>query len=173
MTGRSSSSMASFLTGTRTLWFLFAATLALSCSFPVATLHWQLTLLDGITSPAEARSVLEGLTPHQRMVHAWITATLDVAYPFAYGGLFAGSVLRVFTRHGRYLALPALLVIPIDLVEGAVQILALTGTADWLALKAVVTPAKMLLFVAALLLATAAWATWLYQRTAGSDRHGA
>lgn len=156
-------SMASFLTGTRTLWFLFAATLVLSCSFPLATRYWQLTLLDGIASPADARSLLEGFTPHQKMIHAWITATLDVAYPFAYGGFFAGSALRVFTRHGRYLALPALLVIPTDLIEGIVQILALTGTADYLALKAVVTPAKILLFGISLFLTAVAWATWWYR----------
>ncbi|MBW2446352.1 MAG: hypothetical protein JRG83_10535 [Deltaproteobacteria bacterium] len=159
--------MASSLAGTRTLWFLFAATLALSCSFPLVASYWQLTLLDGITSPADARSLLDSFTPHQKMIHAWITATLDVAYPLAYGGLFAGSALRVFTRHGRYLAVPAFLVIPTDLIEGVVQILALTGTADWLGLKSIVTPAKFLLFGLAFCIAAIAWATWLYRRTSG------
>lgn len=159
--------MTSFLTNARTLWFLFAATLAITCAFPVVSSHWQLTLLDGITSPAAARSLLEQFTPEQRTVHAWITATLDVAYPLAYGGLFAGSALRVFERHGRYLALPALLAIPTDLIEGVVQILALTGIADWLGAKAVLTPAKLVLFGSGLCVAVVAWATWLYRRTVG------
>jgi len=161
--------VASFLAETRTLWFFFAATLVITCLFPLVGSHWQLTLLDGISSPAEARSVLEELTPHQKKIHAWITATLDVAYPIVYGGLFAGSALRVFTRYGRFLALPALVVIPTDLIEGVVQVLALTGTADWLDAKAVLTPAKLVLFAAGLCITVFAWATWLYRRTTASS----
>ena len=152
------------LTGTKVLWLFFFATVLISVLFPIATTYWQLTLLDGISSPAEARRIVEAFTPHQRNVHAWITATLDVAYPLAYGGFFIGSALRVFKRHGHYLALPGLLVIPTDLIEGVVQVLALTGTADWLALKAVVTPAKTVLFACGIAVTAIAWSKWLYRR---------
>jgi hypothetical protein len=40
------------------------------------------------------------------------------------------------------LAIPILIGIPADFLEGLVQILALTGQVDWLAAKAVLTPVK-------------------------------
>jgi len=47
-------------------------------------------------------------------------ATLDVIYPLAYGSLFAGVALRFFSQYGVYLALPALLAIPVELIEGVI-----------------------------------------------------
>lgn len=154
----------SFLVSTAGLWITFIATVLLTLSFlPVAGI-WELTLLDGISAPEAVREVLAGMTTEQRTAHVWITATMDVAYPLAYGGLFAGVALRFFPRHGLKLALPALIVVPVDLFEGAVQILALTGMADWVVLKAFVTPLKMTLFYIGFVIAVAGWAKWFYER---------
>ena len=118
------------------------ATVVLTALFPVAAGHFGLTLLDAVADPTEARALIEGLTREQRQAHAWITGTLDLAYPLTYGALFLGATLRFFPRKGVLLALPILIGVPADFLEGLVQILALTGQVDWLAAKAVLTPVK-------------------------------
>ncbi len=152
------------LTKPVTLWILFALTLIIAASFVVVSRIWDLTLIDAISSPDEVRAVLSGMTAEQKTAHAWTTATLDVAFPLVYGGLFAGTAFRFFPRFGRYLAVPAILVIPVDLIEGVVQVLALTETTDWIALKAYITPLKMYLFYAAVIVTLVGCAGWLYHR---------
>lgn len=163
------SSIESRITSDGALWFLFAATLAITASFPFVSEYWQLTLLDGISSPPDARAVVAEMTSQQKSAHAWITATLDVAYPIAYGGLFAGTALRFFGRSGRYAAIPAFAVVPTDLAEGVVQVLALTDTVDWLGAKALLTPLKMLLFFSGMGVTVAAWGTWAYRRATAAS----
>ena len=130
------------LRGRRALLVALLATLVLTALFPVIAGHFGLTLLDAVADPTEARALIEGLTKEQRQAHAWITGTLDVAYPLAYGALFFGATLRFFPRKGALLAIPILIGVPADFLEGLVQILALTGQVDWLAAKAVLTPVK-------------------------------
>ena len=152
------------LTKTSTLWALFTATILITLSFPLVSRLWDLTLIDAISSPNLVREVMAGMTVGQKVAHAWVTATLDVAYPIVYGGLFAGVALRFFPVNGRYLSIPALLVIPVDLAEGIVQVLALTETIDWLMLKAFLTPLKMILFLTAFAISLTGWSKWLYFR---------
>ena len=151
------------LTRTATLWCLCIATVLLSLSFAPVAAQFDLVLLDGISSPAIARETLASLSTEQRVAHAWITSTMDVAYPLVYGPLFAGIALRFFPNR-RWLALPGILVIPIDLFEGLVQVLVLLNVADWLDVKAVVTPLKLMLFACGLVTTLAAWSLWLYRR---------
>ena len=126
----------------RVLLVALVATLVLTALFPVIAGHFGLTLLDAVADPTEARALVEGLTKEQRQAHAWITGTLDVAYPLAYGALFLGATLRFFPRKGALLAIPILIGVPADFLEGLVQLLALTGQVDWLAAKALLTPVK-------------------------------
>jgi len=126
----------------RVLLLSLVATVVLTALFPVVAGQFGLTLLDAMADSTEARALIEGLTGEQRQAHAWITGTLDAAYPLAYGALFLGATLRFFPRRGTLLAIPVLIGVPADLLEGLVQILALTGQADWLAAKAVLTPVK-------------------------------
>ena len=126
----------------RVLLLSLVATVVLTVLFPVVAGQFGLTLLDAMADSTEARALIEGLTGEQRQAHAWITGTLDVAYPLAYGALFLGATLRFFPRRGTLLAIPVLIGVPADLLEGLVQILALTGQADWLAAKAELTPVK-------------------------------
>ncbi len=149
--------MQDFLIQTRTLWTAFAVFVLISFGFAAIMSLWDFIMIDEMSDPAAIRSHLAEMTATQKSVHLWTTATLDVMYPFAYGILFSGMALRFFGPWGWWIALPSLIVIPVDLTEGAVQIAALAGNLDVLWMKAYVTPLKLVLFlfgVAATLAAT-------------------
>ncbi len=155
-------SVRSLIIKTNVLWISFGATLLLTLLFPLAAAYWDLTFMDDFASPAKVRELLEQMSRQQKIVHLWITATLDVAYPFAYGSLLAGAALRCFRKYGIYLALPAFFTALVDLIEGVVQVMALTETADLLGLKAYITPLKFGMFTIAVTIAFAGWIKWLF-----------
>jgi hypothetical protein len=150
-----------YLTRTSTLWILLATNVVVIIIFGAVTDHWNIRLIDEASAPAEVRALLSQMSPEQRTVHAWITATLDVVFPIVLGGFLAGVALRSFHRYGAYLALLPLLAIPMDLLEGVVQILALTDTYDLLVLKSVITPLKLALFTFGLVVALVAGVRWV------------
>ena len=156
------------LTSNRVLWLSFISTILLTVAFQVAVPMWDLILLDAISDPAQARDAIASMNPDQHVIHAWITATLDVAYPVAYGALFIGSAHKFFATAGWLLALPVYVLVPTDLIEGVVQVLALVGTADFLDAKAYLTPLKSGLFILGLLVTMIGWIKWLWQRLRGS-----
>lgn len=158
-------SMFKVLAERRSLWIAFVSTILISIAFPVATSFWQIPLIDAISDPTEVRQVISDMTPGQRVVHTWITATLDVAYPLAYGALFIGSAYAFYERFGRYIAFSLLVVVPTDLLEGVVQILALMGSADFLTAKAVLTPLKTILFLLGAATTLFGWSIWAVGRT--------
>ncbi|MEM7078895.1 MAG: hypothetical protein AAF513_09725 [Pseudomonadota bacterium] len=144
----------------------FVATLLLTFAFPPLAQMWQLTLVDALSDPAVVREAIASLSAEQKTAHAWITATVDVAYPLAYGALFIGSALCFFPRAGQILAWVFVVLIGIDLLEGVVQVLALTDTADLIDTKAVLTPLKFILFLVGLIVTVAGWGRWLVKRLA-------
>ena len=148
--------MTAFLKRTPVLWTLFVAQLVIGALFGVFAEAAGGTLLDTIRDPQAARDLIAGLTPAQRQAHLWITAGLDTLYPLAYGGFFAGMALRFFGESGKWLSLPAFAVILVDLAENTTQALALTGIADGLGAKAILTPAKFGLFMLAAVIALVA-----------------
>ena len=111
---------------------------------------WGFVVIDEISDPISVQHHIDAMSAAQRTVHAWMTATLDVLYPLTYGPLLMGVALSALSRAA---ALPALAVIPTDLTEGAIQVLALTGTSDWLWLKACITPLKRTLVSRAIVIA--------------------
>jgi hypothetical protein len=149
------------LAETRILWISFVVTLLITFAFQLIVASVGGTLLDAVADPEQARVVIASMSESQRLTHAWITATLDVAYPAAYGALFVGSAYRFYPKVGRYLAWTMFVLVPIDLVEGVVQILALTDLADLLASKTVLTNLKQVLFLGALLFTFIGWLKWL------------
>ncbi len=157
-------SLQTTLSQTRVLWISFIATILLTIAFQVAVPVWDLILLDAIADPAEVRAALAAMSPEQHTIHAWVTATLDVAYPVAYGALFIGSGYRFYGRYGWLVALPAIVLVPVDLVEGVVQVLALTGIADWIDSKAYITPLKTGLFLVGIVTTIGGWVIWLVNR---------
>ncbi|MEX0965146.1 MAG: hypothetical protein WDZ52_14010 [Pseudohongiellaceae bacterium] len=138
---------------THTLCLLFAATIALAIGFQIAAPAAGGILLDGIASLAAAQELLQSMSMEQKQAHFWITLLLDMPFPFAYGGLFLGLCLRHGGKYAPGLATPAFLVIPVDLIENAVQLMALAGNEQLLPAKELLTPAKFLLFYLAALIA--------------------
>lgn len=161
------SSVFDSLARTRTLWLSFVATVLLTVSFVVVAPLWQLTLLDGLSDPDQVRQVLSAMSSEQRVAHAWITGTLDVAYPLAYGALFIGSACAFFPSVGHVVGWLMVLLIGVDLVEGVVQIAALLDTVDWIDAKAFLTPLKSGLFMLGLAVMVAGWGAWLVRRFFG------
>jgi hypothetical protein len=148
-----------WLGGTWVLLSLLVATLAIMASFRPVQAAMDGPLLDFIFTGGAAEARLAELSEAQRRAHFWGTVVNDTAYPLAYGGLLAGLALR-FGRGRDWLAWPAVLVIVADLAENTVQALALSGTANMLAAKTVLTPLKFGLFAVAALIAIylVAWA---------------
>ena len=154
------------LATTRNLWLLFAATIGITLLFPYLAQMYSLSFVDAVTDPEATRAYIATLTEGQRSAHAWITATVDVAYPLAYGGFFAASALCFFPNKS-YLLLPGLIVIPVDCLEGLVQVLALADVVDWLGAKAVLTPLKFALFYLGFAITFVGWLTWIFRKIRG------
>ena len=156
--------MLDFLAKTQTLWIAFVTTLLITFAFPVVAGMWGIAFIDALSDPEEVRQAIASMSAEQKTAHAWITATLDVAYPMAYGALFIGSALCFYKKYGRLIAWPFMILVPTDLLEGVVQVLALTDTADLIDTKALLTPLKTLLFLLGLVTTIAGWASWLTNR---------
>jgi hypothetical protein len=148
------------ITQTKVLWCLFLSTLIGTALFSYCASQFGITLLDGVSSSTQAQSIIESMSAEQRLAHVWITGTLDVLYPFIYGLFFAGVALRCFPRAGKVFSFPILLVIPTDLFEGLIQILALSGNSEMLVLKEIVTPLKFGLFAFGLAIAIFGALNW-------------
>ena len=58
----------------------------------------------------------------QASIHLWVTMTLDVVFPLAYGFLFFGILLNNLEGQWRFLAVLPLILIAADLTEGIFQI---------------------------------------------------
>ena len=153
--------MTRLITQSATLWVLFVLFIAQSIGFAIFMSIWDFAIIDEMSDPEKVRAHIEAMSGVQRHVHAWMTATLDVAYPLTYGPLFAGLALRALSPLN---AAPAIAVIPVDLIEGVTQVLALNGNYDWLWLKAIVTPLKLVLFLAAMVIAIFALVLWWRRR---------
>ncbi|MBT5054885.1 MAG: hypothetical protein HOM69_16770 [Gammaproteobacteria bacterium] len=138
--------MNSYLTKTSTLVALFVISGALVACFMVFTPVAGGVLLDSLGTVAASQQLLGEMSDAQKAVHFRITLGLDMIFPLAYGGFFVGLTLKHFNRGRFWLAMPALLVIPTDIFENLIQLLALTGAEDLLGIKALLTPIKFTLF---------------------------
>lgn len=152
------------LTRPSTLAASLVAYLGLSGAFLVVMLVWDFQVIDEVFRRDAILAHVEAMTAEQRRVHAITTATLDVAYPFAYGAFQAGMAYRYLGRWGRWIAPLSLLCIPVDLLEGLAQVLILTGSEGFVGLKTVVTPLKLGLYLPGLAGALAAAAIALRRR---------
>lgn len=135
------------------LWGLLIITIGLTLSFVLVSSVFGFSFIDHLWTPGKVLVALEDMTTTQKIAHAVATATLDVAYPFAYGSLLAGLIFRYFSKLGGLLVWPALLVIPTDLAEGFVQILILFGQIGLVGWKAMLTKLKYGFLLAAVLIA--------------------
>lgn len=150
---------------------LLVAFVALTFGFAAWTPHVGGAILDSVTETG-ARDIIAGMNETQRTSHAWMTILLDIPYPLVYGLFFVGLTLKAFAgKAGSILALAGWLVIPLDLFENLVQVLALWGVADLLMVKNIVTPLKYLVFAVAALIAIVAllaiFVRWVRNSNAG------
>lgn len=102
-------------------------------------------MLDLTLTGTDAHALLARLTPWQRDVHAHATLLYDGLYPLAYGAFFAGLAVRLGGAKARWIALVMLGGMVADYAENIVQLLALSGRADWLDAKTLLTPIKFAL----------------------------
>ena len=154
--------MKDYMTRTSTLTLLFIVALALVGCFTTFTPVAGGILLDSLRSATESQQLLVSMSDVQKTAHFRITLWLDMLFPLAFGGFFVGVTLKYFEQVGIWLAIPAFLVIPTDICENLIQLLALTGTEDLLQIKAILTPIKFMLFdisatIAALSLSIGIW----------------
>jgi len=125
-------------------------TLALTLCFGIVMYVGGFGIIDEMYNVRDIEDHIKAMEPAQRSAHAWLTGTVDVIYPFAYGAFFIGIAIRYFGRFGPLLALPSLLVIPADLTEGYAQVMLLTGHEQFMDLKVMATPIKLVLFLTGL-----------------------
>lgn len=119
-------------------------------------LAWDFTIIDEIHDAKQIVNHIAGMSPKQKQVHAWMTATLDVIYPFSYASFFIGATVKAFPGNtGLWLATPILLCVPADLLEGYSQVMLLNDHTEYMTLKTVATPIKLLLFITGMLIAIA------------------
>ncbi|MEM5517053.1 hypothetical protein WNY37_08820 [Henriciella sp. AS95] len=159
----------SFLTRTPVIIAAFVATIVVGWSFTLIIAAVDGALLDTILTGDEASARLAEMTGDQRYVHFIGTIANDTLFPIAYGSFFAGLAARFAPEKLRtWVVLPALATVIVDLAENTVQALALSGTADYLGFKDVLTPLKYGLFYLSLILALGfaalALARWLVRR---------
>jgi hypothetical protein len=148
-----------------TLWSLLILFIVFTLAFGVFRDGAGGVLLDGLSDPNEILTLLQNMTPAEKSVHFNITLYLDMPYPVIYGGLFA---LSAFRFGGSWLlAIPALLVIPVDVVENTIQLLALSGVEDYILLKQWLTPLKFTLFAMAAIIASGAALFHLIRKIVG------
>ncbi len=147
--------MKRLLCKTSTLLLLLATAIVLIFGFVLWTPSVGGTNLDGVGPVLEVQQLLASMSETQKSSHFRMTLWLDMLFPLAYGGFFAGVALRNFEKLGVWLAIPALLVIPIDIAENIIQLIALSGNESLLVAKSILTPAKFALFYIAAVIAFA------------------
>lgn len=145
---------------------LFALTVGLHIA-----IHWAKRfaggdLLDFRLTGEGATALLAEMaaTPGQTEAHLWITATLDMLYPVAYGALVLGLCLRYAPRRPLVYAAPILLAAGLDLAENAVQLSALLGSSAMLGAKTLLTPGKFVFAAIGSVIATGLWARAVFTK---------
>ncbi len=160
--------MLKFLTDGKTIIWTGVTFLVLTIAFGVWIQRFDLQILDELSDPDQIRALVAAMTSEQISAHWWMTLLLDYLYPLAYGGFFAGLALRYFNSFAPWIAIPAMVVVPADVIENTIQLLILSGDQSLLAMKAIVTPIKLVSFLVAAFIALLALAMAAYLRLTGS-----
>ncbi len=133
-------------------WMLFSVTIAIFVGFYFWKPFVGGTTLDNVCSLESMQLLLQNMTDVQKYFHIMMTLILDMIFPFVYGLLFADLILRFSGQKGVWLALPAFVVIPVDIAENIIQLMALTGNVTLLSVKVFLTPLKFGLICFSILL---------------------
>ena len=141
------SSFKNYIQNDRVLWCSGIVYLVVSLCFVAVMMVWDFLVIDEYFVGQDILDGLASLNHTQKQVHIIATMTLDVIYPFAYGIFQAGMAYRYLGKLGRYIAPLSLVCIPIDLIEGFVQVMLLSGNLGYVESKTIVTPIKLALYL--------------------------
>jgi hypothetical protein len=136
------------------LWVAFFIFVCLTAVFGLVMTIWEFQIIDEMWRADAIRAHVADMSQTQRHVHAVMTATLDVAYPLSYAAFFGGLTWAGFPNRA-WLLLPIFLCVPVDLLEGLSQVMILIGHEDWIVVKVIATPVKLILFVSGVLIGLA------------------
>ena len=92
------------------------------CAFLFIGNRFEINYLDQEYLDQRIIFILKNMTVLQVSIHLWVTMTLDVIFPIAYGFLFFGILLKNLEGQWRFLAVLPLILITADLTEGIFQI---------------------------------------------------
>ena len=92
------------------------------CGFLFIGYRFGINYLDQEYLDQRVFFILENMSALQASIHLWVTMTLDVVFPLAYGFLFFGILLNNLEGQWRFLAVLPLILIAADLTEGIFQI---------------------------------------------------
>ena len=92
------------------------------CAFLFVGNKFEINYLDQEYLDQRVLFILENMSTLQASIHLWVTMTLDVIFPLAYGFLFFGILLNNLEGQWKFLAVLALILIAVDLTEGIFQI---------------------------------------------------
>ena len=92
------------------------------CAFLFIGYRFGINYLDQEYLDQRVFFTLENMSALQASIHLWVTMTLDVVFPLAYGFLFFGILLNNLEGQWRFLAVLPLILIAADLTEGIFQI---------------------------------------------------
>ena len=92
------------------------------CAFLFIGYRFGINYLDQEYLDQRVFFILENMSALQASIHLWVTMTLDVIFPLAYGSLFFGIMLNNLEGQWRFLAVLPLILIAVDLTEGIFQI---------------------------------------------------
>lgn len=109
-------------------------------------------ILDRVDKVTEVQELLNRMSPEEKNSHFFMTLFLDTLFPLVYGVFFLGTTSRVFQNIGNRLCIPTLALVPIDLSENFIQLLALKKHEELLPIKEILTPLKFILFDASLVI---------------------
>lgn len=132
------------LTRSKTLWGLFVLVIALTVTFGVWAPSIGGASLDTAITVEQSEKLLLKMSDDQKQSHFWMTLILDMVYPFVYGTLCIGVILKFAGANAKYLIIPVLLAVPSDVVENIIQLKILSGDIGLLQAKEITTSIKFL-----------------------------
>ena len=92
------------------------------CAFLFIGYRFGINYLDQEYLDQRVFFILENMSALQASIHLWVTMTLDVIFPLAYGILFFGILSKNLEGKWKFLAVLPLILIAADLTEGIFQI---------------------------------------------------
>lgn len=159
--------MLNFIKDGRVIFAAFVIFMVIGAGFGVWSGRYDLIILDQISDAENVRSALAAMTPEQKSAHWWMTLVLDYVYPAAYGALFLGITLRFFGSAGKWLSIPAVVTVIVDVIENTIQLVLLSGDESLIWLKVLMTQVKFPAFLLAALIALIGLGLGLYRRVTG------